>query len=98
MVDKDAAKKEGDASQTRQEMLQMGNNLVDLTDTIIKQSLKFFKTFNKQFTYVKLETFIFQEADYLEVAIKEVEEIGRIFSSYEITMNKLKNTHLYSKP
>ena len=32
VVDKDAAKKEGEAHQTRQEMLQMGNSLVDLTD------------------------------------------------------------------
>jgi len=49
-----------DAQQNpRLEMLAMGNNLVDLTDQIIKQSAKFFKNFNKQFTYVKLETFIF---------------------------------------
>jgi len=43
----------------RQEMLAMGNSLVDLTDQIIKNSVKFFKCFNKQFTYVKLESFIF---------------------------------------
>ena len=53
----------------------MGNNLVELTDTIIKNVLKFFKSFNKNFTYVRLELFIFQEADYIDVAIKEVEEI-----------------------
>ena len=50
----------------------MGNNLVELTDQIIKGVLKFFRIFNKQFTYVKLEAFIFQEADYIDVTVKEV--------------------------
>lgn len=50
----------------------MGNNLVDLTDQIIKGVLKFFRIFNKQFSHVKLEAFIFQEADYINVAMKEV--------------------------
>ena len=81
----------------RQEMLQMGNTLVEQTDQIIKQVLKFFKTFNKQFTYVKLESFIFQEADYIDVAVKEVQEISRIFESYEITLNKMRNVGLYQK-
>lgn len=36
-------------------MLGMGNNLVELTDQIIKHSAKFFKAINKSFTYVKLE-------------------------------------------
>ena len=49
----------------RLEMLQMGNTLVDLTDQITKQSVKFIKTFNKQFTYVRLDQFIFCEADYI---------------------------------
>ena len=53
----------------------MGNSLVDLTDQILKHSFKFFKQFNKQFKYVKLETFIFHEADYIQVSIKEIEEI-----------------------
>lgn len=78
----------------RTEILNMGNNLVDLTDQIIKGVLKFFRTFNKQFTYVKLETFIFQEADYLEVILKEVQEIDEIFNSYEIHLNRLHNLHL----
>lgn len=95
--DQNSMAKNEDASSARAEMLAMGNNLVELTDQILKHSQKFFKSFNKQFTYVKLESFIFQEADYLEVAIKEVEEIGKIFSSYEIQMNRLKNTHLYQK-
>ena len=43
----------------RQEMLAMGNNLVDLTDQIIKQAIKFIKNFNKQFLHVRLEQLIF---------------------------------------
>ena len=54
----------------------MGNNLVDLTDRIIKDVIKFYRTFNKHFTYVKLESFIFQEANYIEVSLKEIHEIS----------------------
>ena len=78
-------------------MLAMGNNLVELTDQIIKNAVKFIKNFNKQFLHVKLEQLIFQEADYIDVAIKEVEEIGQIFLAYEIKINKLKNCHMYQK-
>ena len=92
------SRKEDQAHQARNELLQMGNHLTEVTDKVIQHSLKFFKTFNKQFTYVRLETFIFQEADYIEVAIKEVQEIGKIFLSYEIRINALKNSHLYQKP
>ena len=61
-------------------MLTMGNSLVELTDQIIKGVLKFFRIFNKQFNYVKLESFIFQEADYIDVAVREVQEISQIFA------------------
>lgn len=72
----------------------MGNNLVDLTDQIFKGVPKFHRTFNKQFTYVKLESFIFQEANYVEVSLKEIQEISQIFASYEIFLNRLHNVHL----
>ena len=78
----------------RNEILTMGNNLVDLTDQIFKGVSKFYRTFNKQFTYVKLESFIFQEANYVEVSLKEIQEISQIFASYEIFLNRLHNVHL----
>lgn len=58
----------------------MGNNLVDLTDQMLKGTTKFFKSYNKIFNFVKIETFIFQEANYLEVSIKEVEEVRQVFN------------------
>lgn len=82
----------------RLEMQQMGNTLVDLTDQITKQAVKFIKQFNKMFSYVYLDRFIFQEADYVEVAMREVNEITQIFATYEIELNKMKNVHLYQKP
>ena len=72
----------------------MGNNLVELTDQIIKGVFKFLRIFNKQFTYVKLVSFIFHEADYVDVAVKEVQEISQIFASYEIYLNQLHYSHL----
>ena len=76
----------------------MGNNLVEFTDQILKGVTKLFKTFKKMFSYVQLEQFIFQEANYLQVSVKEVEEIRQIFTQYEITIKGLQNRHLYHSP
>ena len=71
-------------------MVKLGNNLVFLTDQVLKLSKAFFRSFNREFFFIKLDQFIFQDADYLEVAVKEVEEITTIFASYELFINKLK--------
>ena len=73
----------------REEMTNMGNTLVALTDDIIKRVKTFFSKFNKTMLYVRLETFIFQEADYMEVSLKECDEIAQIFSAYDIQINKV---------
>ena len=70
----------------REKMRQLGNQLVELTDNLIKSQKSFLKDFNRYFSYVKLETVIFMEADYLEIAVKEVKEISSIFASYEIQL------------
>jgi small nuclear ribonucleoprotein (snRNP)-like protein len=36
---------------------------------------------------VRVETLIFQEADYVDVACKETEEISAILASYDIFLN-----------
>ena len=82
---KDKAKQTKDSDQQdersakpdpRNEMRSMGNKLVELTDSLISRSKGFFTKFNKTMMYVKLEQFIFQEADYMEVALKECGEIA----------------------
>ena len=73
----------------RGEMLKLGNHLVFMTDQVLKMSKFFFRHFNKEFFYVRLDQFVFQDSDYLEVAVKEVEEITSIFASYEIFITKL---------
>ena len=75
-------------------MKMMGNRLVELTDILIKKINNFFNRFNKTMTYVKLEQFIFQEADYMEVALKECDEIAQIFSAYDIHINKVENEYI----
>ena len=52
-------------------------------------SKSFFRSFNKEFFYVRIDSFIFQDSDYLDVAVKEVEEICAIFASYDLFINKL---------
>jgi len=75
-------------------MKKMGNKLVEQTDVLLKGMRPFFRNFNRHFSYVRLDTFIFQEADYMDVAIKEVAEITAIFASYDIFMNQLDNDYI----
>jgi hypothetical protein len=48
-----------------------------------------FRSFNRRFSYVILDQFIFQDADYLQVAVKEVEEITAIFASYDLVIREM---------
>ena len=68
-------------------MKKLGNTLVELTDQVNKVTRQFLNKVNKHFNHVRVETFIFQEADYLEIARKETEEIGVILASYDIFLN-----------
>ena len=61
--------KEDEAVLQRREITDMGNNLVHQTDLVLSKIPRFIKSFNKQFNYVLLETFIFHETDYTEVAV-----------------------------
>ena len=83
-------------------MQKLGNKVVELTDVLLKQSKTFFRTFNSSFSYVRLARFIFQDADYLEVSVKEVEEISAIFAMYELYIKELEYAGIqnpeYEKP
>jgi hypothetical protein len=47
---------------------------------------KFIGSFNKFFEYVKIETFVFEEADYIYVSEKEVKEVRDIFRTFHIEL------------
>ena len=70
-------------------MQKLGNQLVVMTDNLLRQSKTFFRNFNKSFLHVRLDRFIFQDADYLEVSIREIEEISAIFAMYDLYIREL---------
>lgn len=82
-----------DPNDPRNNMRKLGNKLVEATDTIIKQSRLFFRNFNRHFRYVMLDTIVFAEADYLEISVKEVQEITAIFASYDIFINQMETEY-----
>jgi hypothetical protein len=45
-------------------MIKLGNELAETTIFVQKGIKKFIQTFNKAFEYVRIEIFIFEEADY----------------------------------
>jgi hypothetical protein len=57
---------------------------VDLTDQIIVGALGFIRNLNSNLSVTKFDQFVFQRTDYLDVAVKEVNEIRRILAGYEI--------------
>ena len=61
--------------------------MVELTETLLKTSKNFLNKISKHFNHVRVETLIFQEADYVDVACKETEEISAILASYDIFLN-----------
>ena len=57
---------------------------MDLTDQIVVGAIGFIRNINNNLSVTKFDRFVFQSTDYLEVAVKEVNEIRRILSGYEI--------------
>lgn len=57
---------------------------MDTTDQVLKGVKRFINLFNKVFHHVKLETFVFEDADYVFVSEKEVKEVREIFRAFDI--------------
>lgn len=68
-------------------MKKLGNQLVEQTEALFRTSKHFLQKVSKHFNHVRVETLIFQEADYVDVACKETEEICAILASYDIYLN-----------
>jgi hypothetical protein len=69
----------------------LGNKLVEVTDTMINKSKPFLRNLNRGLNGVKIDLLIFQEADYIDICVKEVEEVNSILAGYEIYLNFLEN-------
>ena len=69
---------------TRRKITQLGNELVDQTEDVLKSIKRFVQNINKVFEYVKIDGFVFDEADYLVVSEKEVKEVIEIFKTFNI--------------
>ncbi len=52
---------------------------------------KFIQLFNKTFNHVKLEIFVFEEADYVFVSGKEVKEVRDIFRAFDIDIKEMRS-------
>lgn len=81
---------QNDDRPTRSKISRLGDKLVDTTDQVLKGVKRFLSLFNKVFTHVKLENFVFEEADYVFVSEKEVKEVREIFRAFDIEIKQLK--------
>ena len=53
----------------------MGKSLLDLTNALVKQISPFLNKLNQNFDFVRVDKFMFQGSDYVEVAKKETGDI-----------------------
>ena len=53
----------------------MGKSLLDLTNALVKQILPFLNKLNQNFDFVRVDKFMFQGSDYVEVVKKETGDI-----------------------
>ena len=51
---------------------------------------KFLSSINRALEYVKVDIFVFEEADYAFVSQKEVNEVREIFKAFDIQVRDLK--------
>ncbi len=58
--------------------------MVEITDEVLKLVEKFIANFNKSMDFVRIEYFVFEEADYEMISFKEVKEIKDIFKAFDI--------------
>ena len=63
---------------------ELGGMLVEATKTVTQVSRRFLALFNRNMEHVRIDRFIFEEADYETVAVKEVREIREIFKAFGI--------------
>lgn len=56
----------------------------------MKGAKKFTSFFNKALEFVKVEIFVYEEADYCFVSQKEVNEVREIFKAFDIQVRELK--------
>ena len=83
----DAALEDENEGGSRAKIKKLGNHLIDQTERVLEKSRPFLAKLNKCFEDVKFDFFLFQEADYCDIIIKEVNEISTILHSYEVTLN-----------
>jgi hypothetical protein len=62
----------------------MGKNLFELTNALVKQMPPFLNKLNQNFDFVRVDKFVFQGSDYVEVAKKETHDICSMLGNYDI--------------
>lgn len=74
---------------TRSEIAKLGNSLVHLTSQILKTAVGFIQKLNSHLAVTRVELLIFQQTDYLEIIVKEVNEVIEILLTYDLQIYEL---------
>lgn len=74
---------------TRTKISRLGDKLVDTTESVLKGIKRIISAFNRNLEYVRIDTFVYEEADYMFVSEKEVKEVKEIFRAFDIDIKTL---------
>ena len=62
---------------------------MDCTDEVLRSLKRFYTQFNSSFEFVFVQHFLYENADYREVSIREVREIRDVFNMFDIEIRVL---------
>lgn len=74
---------------TRSKIMRLGDRLVDTTQDVLQGVKKLLSQLNKNMEFVQVGVFVFEEADYKFVSLKEVNEVREIFKAFDIYIKEL---------
>ena len=73
----------------REKIKDLGNTLIDCTDEVLRTLKRFYTQYNSSFEFVFVQQFLYENADYREISIREVREIREVFNLFEMEIKDL---------
>lgn len=63
--------------------------MIDCTEEVLKSLKRFYTQFNSCLEFVHVKNFLYENADYRDISIREVKEIREVFTLFDIDIREL---------
>lgn len=76
---------------SRDKIQSLGDTLIYCTEEVLKYLKRFYAQFNSCLEFVHVKNFLYENADYRDISIREVKEIREVFTMFDIDIRELQN-------